>query len=102
MLFVLFRFFEYFLTPRLFNDILRNIELVSKLSESYKFPELSYACKQLVAHEISLVKMKRFEVRLYQNSEPQADGFGSQEIAESRTQTGASFSQCSTPKGKLI
>ncbi|KAL1464382.1 hypothetical protein WDU94_004033, partial [Cyamophila willieti] len=45
-----------------------NIELVCKLSDCGKFPELSYACKQLVSHQISLVKMTRFEARLYQNS----------------------------------
>uniref|UniRef100_A0A8D8QWV5 Chromosome transmission fidelity protein 18 homolog n=1 Tax=Cacopsylla melanoneura TaxID=428564 RepID=A0A8D8QWV5_9HEMI len=70
-----------------------NIELVCKLSDSGKFPELSYACKQLVSHQISLVKMKRFESRLYQNSaefdpfSQSSIGFGSQESRESRTET---------------
>uniref|UniRef100_A0A8D8TYP3 Chromosome transmission fidelity protein 18 homolog n=1 Tax=Cacopsylla melanoneura TaxID=428564 RepID=A0A8D8TYP3_9HEMI len=70
-----------------------NIELVCKLSDSGKFPELSYACKQLVSHQISLVKMKRFESRLYQNSaefdpfSQSSIGFGSQESREPRTET---------------
>jgi hypothetical protein len=77
--------------------------MVYTFAEGSKFPELSYACKQIVAHEISVVKMRRFEARMYQNSELQGSqkkNLGSSEKKKKKEKSDVTPSQVTTPKGR--